>query len=312
MYDVHTHFIPPLMSQWLYENRSVVNAAWVRKSLGKAPFLTINGNWEFELKEAFTDSDLYLTGQRKAGIAHSLVSPIPQLFLYEMAPDVTEEAARIYNDGLADWSAAHRDEVSALATVPMNDPDRAARELERAMDLGLRGAIVASSWGGRTLGEEAFTPFWEVANTREAIVFIHPLLCTDSRLKKHMMPNLIGVPWETTVCATELLLSGLVFRYPKVKLLLAHGGGYFPYQLGRLEKGYETWGAVSAGLPESPTEAARRFWYDTVLWNDAALQYLIDIAGEDRIVQGTDAPFDLCQRPPAAVPSSGYHALMEV
>lgn len=311
MYDVHTHFIPPEVTQWLRSNKEAVNAKWIQKDPLKADFLSVNGNWEFELKESFVIPELYLGEQGKAGIAHSLVSPIPQLFLYDFAPVVTSEVSTVYNDGLAQWVKLHDTRLSALATVPMNDPEAAAAELERAMGQGLRGAIVGSSWGGNMLSEDKFTPFWESANRNKAIVFVHPLLCTDPRLGKRMMPNLIGVPWESTVCATDLLLSGMLTRYPDVKILLAHGGGLMPYQIGRMNKGYEMWKAVSAELPEPPQMMIKKFWYDTVLWNPGALHYLTELVGEDKLVQGTDYPFDLCEWPPAMVGDSGFKSLME-
>jgi aminocarboxymuconate-semialdehyde decarboxylase len=310
MYDVHTHFIPPEVGRWLQENKSSVNANWFKKDPKKADFLSVNGNWEFELKEAFVNPQLYLEEQGKQGIVHSLISPIPQLFLYDFSAEITKELASVYNDSLADWVQPNESRLSGLATLPMNDPESAADELERAMNRGLKGAILATSWSGHLLSEDCFTPFWEAANRRKAVVFLHPLLCTDSRLIQRMMPNLIGVPWETTVCATDLLLSGTLERYPQAKILLAHGGGFLPYQIGRLTKGVQKWGGAFTHLEQSPHELIRRFWYDSVLWNPDGLQYLIETAGEDRVVPGTDYPFDLCEWPPAIQGSKGFQSLM--
>ena len=309
MFDVHTHFIPPEALDWLRSNARSVNAEWKRKDPAKAEFLNVNGNWEFELKESFVNSALYLEERQKAGISHSLVSPIPQLFLYDFDPELTLDLSRAYNDGMAKWTSANAG-LSGLATVPMNAPESAAAELERAMSRGLRGAIVASSWGGKLLSDPSLTPFWEAADAHRAIVFVHPLLCEDNRLKQKMMPNLIGVPWETTVCATALMLNGYLEKYPNAKVLLAHGGGYLPYQIGRIGKGWSSWPAVSASPSMPPKEAARRFWYDTVLWDESALEHLIRTVGEDRVVQGTDFPFDLCEWPPAEISSQGFETLM--
>jgi aminocarboxymuconate-semialdehyde decarboxylase len=309
MYDVHTHFIPPDVENWLKSNQQAVNAKWIQRDPAKADFLSVNGKWEFELKESFINPDLYLQEQEKAGVVHSLLSPIPQLFLYEFPAEITTELASVYNKSLADLVKAHSDRLSALATVPLNDPSLAAAELKKAMDLGLKGAIVASSWSGNRLTEDQFIPFWEAANELKAIIFIHPLLNTDPRLGQRNMVNLIGVPWETTVCAADLLLSGYLDKYPQVKILLAHGGGLLPYQIGRLNKGAEMWKAVSANLKYSPQEYLKRFWYDSVLWNPGALQYLVNLVGKDRVVPGSDYPFDLCEWPPSS-DLSGFHSLM--
>ncbi|MEX2462579.1 MAG: amidohydrolase family protein [Paenibacillaceae bacterium] len=310
MYDVHTHFIPPQAMQWIQEHKNSIQAKWIKKDPAKAEFLSVNGIWEFELKEAFVNPQLYLNEQEKVGIMHSLISPIPQLFLYDFPTDITRELSSVYNDGLIEWVKLHKARLSALATLPMNDPEMAAAELERVMDQGLKGAIIGSSWSGNVLSHHKFTSFWEAANGRKAIVFVHPLLCSDPRLNQRMMPNLIGVPWETTVCATDILLSGLMDRYPKVKIMLAHGGGFLPYQIGRLEKGYEKWKVVSGQMQDSPLETAKRFWYDSVLWNPEALRYLVDMVGEKRVVPGTDFPFDLCEWPPAKVGTQGFQSLM--
>jgi len=136
-------------------------------------------------------------------------------------------------------------------------------------------------------------------------------LCEDPRLKRRMMPNLVGVPWETTVCATDILLSGMIDQYPNVKILFAHGGGFLPYQIGRLDKGYEQWKLVSSNLQAPPSEYLKRFWYDTVLWNEDSLDNLVKAVGEDRVVGGSDYPFDLCVWPPREISEKGAQSLLE-
>ena len=125
------------------------------------------------------------------------------------------------------------------------------------------------------------------------------------------MPNLIGVPWETTVCATDIFLSGMIDKYPNIKILFAHGGGLLPYQIGRLDKGYEQWELVSSNLQAPPSEYLKRFWYDTVLWNQDSIDFLVKTVGEDRVVAGSDYPFDLCVWPPKEISDQGAHSLLK-
>lgn len=310
MYDLHTHFLPSEVLSWIEENRNLINAKWEKKSPNKEDFLVINEKWAFELKEAFTNTSIYLQNQSEAGIRHSLISPIPQLFLYDFPSEVTKEMASVYNDSLANLVHSNSKNLSALATVPLNHPIQAATELKRSMKLGLKGAIIGPGCSGHMLTDDFFTPFWEEANKQKAILFIHPLLNDDSRLKGRKMTNLIGVPWETTICATDLLLAGFLDKYPNVKILLAHGGGFLPYQIGRLDKGYEEWSMVSDTLKTAPSKYLSKFWYDTVLWDPKALAYLIDLVGEDRIVPGSDFPFDLSTWPPSPVHSNGVNSLL--
>ncbi len=310
MFDMHTHFIPQDVLRWLKDHEHTVQAKWEQKSPSQAEFLTVNGKWGFELKQSFIDPFLYLAEQQKAGVSHSLVSPVPQLFMYDIEEEITSEAAAVYNEALANWVQQSNGRLSALATVPLNSPTRAAEALRHAMNRGLRGAIIGPGLADAMLTDACFAPFWEEANYQKAIIFIHPLLCEDPRLKKRMMPNLIGVPWETTVCAADLLLSGLLDAYPDVKILLAHGGGFLPYQIGRLNKGYEKWPAVAGSLQAPPEEYLRRFWFDTVLWNEEAVRYLAETVGEDRVVPGSDFPFDLCAWPPVFHNEKAIHSLL--
>lgn len=310
LYDLHAHFIPPVVLAWLREHAAAVDARWERSGPAGTEFLTVGGRWPFELKPAFTDAARFLADQEAAGVSHTLVSPVPQLFLYEAPAALTAELAALYNDALAEWIRQHPGRLSALATVPLNDPEAAAAELRRAVELGLRGAIVGPGCGERLLSDDGFRPFWEEADRLEAIVFLHPLLSRDPRLRRPRMPNLIGVPWETTVAAADILLGGLLDRYPRVRILLAHGGGFLPYQVGRLDRGYEQWSAVAAGLGAPPREYLRRFWFDSVLWNPEALRFLVDLVGEDRVVPGSDYPFDLSAWPPAGVGERGVETLL--
>jgi predicted TIM-barrel fold metal-dependent hydrolase len=312
MHDMHTHFIPPMVLDWVKDNKQYIHAKWEAKSPDQEEFLTINNKWGFELKESFINPERFLREQAQAGVNHSLVSPIPQLFMYEFSPSITTELCSVYNEALAQWVQEHPQQISGLATLPMNDPIKAANELRKAVGNGLKGAIIGTGSQGNMLTEDCFIPFWEEAQALRAILFIHPLLAEDPRLKKRMMPNLIGVPWETTVCATDILLSGLLDRYPDVKILLAHGGGYLPYQIGRLNTGFEKWQAVRSSLQAPPIEYLGRFWFDNVLWNSEALDYLISIVGEERVVPGSDYPFDLSTFPPASISEKGVKSLLQL
>ncbi|WP_428911868.1 amidohydrolase family protein [Niallia sp. Krafla_26] len=310
MHDFHTHFIPADVLNWLKENKHTVHAEWIKKDENKEEFLVVNQKWGFELKKAFIDLELYLENQEKAGVTHAMISPIPQLFMYDFPIEISIEMARIYNRSLAQLVKRYPDKLSAVGTVPLAYPEKAAQVLHEAMSMGLKGAIIGPGIYQHMLSDSFFQPFLEEANRLKAILFIHPLLSEDPRLKRRMMPNLIGIPWETTVCATDILLSGMIDRFPELKLLFAHGGGFLPYQIGRLDRGYEQWEQVSSSLQAPPSQYLKRFWYDTVLWNQNSLDSLIKMVGEDRVVAGSDYPFDLSVWPPKEVSNKGAHRLL--
>ncbi len=311
MFDFHTHFIPPDVISWIKDHQQTVNAKWIKKEENKDEFLLVNDKWGFELKKAFIDAPLYLSEQEKAGVTHSLLSPIPQLFMYDFPEEICMDISTVYNRSLAQWTNSNPTKLSALGTVPLTNPEKAAAVLRDGISSGLKGVIIGTGLSDHMLSDEFFIPFFEEANRLKAIVFIHPLLCEDSRLKRRMMPNLIGVPWETTICATDLLLSGIVDQYPNVKILFAHGGGFLPYQIGRLNKGFEQWGLVSSKLQAPPSEYLKRFWYDSVLWSQESLDFLIKSVGEDRVVPGSDYPFDLCVWPPTGNNQAATYSLLE-
>lgn len=298
MIDCHIHAIPEGMLEWLRANAERADARFEQRDPAKEPFLVVGGRWPFELKRVFSDRDLFFKALEEAGVDRVLLSPVPQLFFYEADPALAAEAARAYNDALLSWRQTAPERIELLATVPLAAPEVAAQELAWAMDRGMRGAIVGPGVGERLLSDPLFEPFWQTADEREAIVFLHPLLSRDPRLARPQLPNLVGVPWETTVAAFDLIFGGVLDRYPRVRVLLAHGGGYLPYQVGRLEKGYEVWEAVRRQLAAPPREYLRRFWYDTVVWRRETLDYLRAVVGAERIVPGSDFPFDLSVWPP--------------
>ena len=311
MHDFHTHFIPTNVIQWLKDNEQAINAEWVNKDENKEDFLIINKKCGFELKKSLIDFEAYMENQSKVGVKHSMISPIPQLFLYDLSLEICTEMSNVYNQSLSQLVKESQGKLSALATVPLTNPIKAAQVLKEAMNSGLKGAIIGPGLGKQMLSDAYFKPFFEEANRLKAILFIHPLLSEDPRLKRRMMPNLIGIPWETTVCATDLLLSGIVDKYPNIKILFAHGGGFLPYQIGRLDKGYEQWDLVSSNLQAPPSEYLKRFWYDTALCSQDSVDFLVKTVGEDRVVAGSDYPFELSVWPPQELSEKGAYSLLD-
>ena len=139
MHDFHTHFIPNDVLNWIKENKNTVNAEWIKKEANKDDFLFINQKWGFEVKKAFIDFDLYMRDQQQANVTHSMISAIPQLFLYDFPVEVTTEMSRIYNQSLAKLVARQPDKLSAVGTVPLSHPVKAAEVLQEAMSMGLKG-----------------------------------------------------------------------------------------------------------------------------------------------------------------------------
>lgn len=192
---------------------------------------------------------------------------------------------RRQNEGLARLVG---DRVSALGSVPLDEPG----ELRAVLDAGLAGVEVPASVGGAYLGDDRFAPFWAAAEETGALVFVHPTT-RAFEWPDYYLWNTVGNPFETTVTAAHMVMAGVMERHAALRVVLAHGGGALPALRGRLRHAHEAIGAARARLRESPEASIRRFYFDTVTHDPAVLRELAAFAGPDRIVLGTDHPFDM-------------------
>ena len=224
------------------------------------------------------------------------------------SPGDAIEASRAQNDELA---RAVGPAVAALGTVPLRQPQAAVRELERALGLGLRGVEVGASVGGSFLGDDAFEPFWAAAERMLAVVFVHPTASgiPASAMGDYFLWNLLGNPLETAITAAHMTLAGVLDRHPGLNVLLAHGGGALPALRGRVAKGWSFQPQARSRLQRSPAEAVRKFHFDTVVYDASVLADLAGFVGADRLVVGTDHPFQMAEDDPCSlVRSAGLDA----
>jgi aminocarboxymuconate-semialdehyde decarboxylase len=257
----------------------------------------------------FVDVEAILAAQDAAGADHVVLSPLVTLLFGDAEPEEALARCRIQNDALAALVHAHPERVSALGAVPLQDPPLAARELEALMaDGALAGVEVAASVGGLALGDDRFEPFWETAERSGALVFIHPTTrgFPVPALQDLYLWNLVGNPMETTVTAAHMVLAGVLERHPHLRVLLAHAGGAVLALRGRLRHGHATVVAAGERLRESPDASLRRLHYDTITHDPALLRAVVEFAGADRVLLGSDQPFDMADpRPGDTVRAAG-------
>lgn len=184
----------------------------------------------------------------------------------------------------------------------MQDSTKAVGELERAMTkLGLRGAEIASNINGSYFDNPAFNPFWEAAQALDALIFVHPNQVVGAdRMKEFNLANLIGNPTDTSLAIAKLIFSGVLERYPRLKLLLAHAGGFLPYTWGRLDRGYRIQDSATAKTPKPPSEYIKLLNFDTITHSTMALEYLVANFGAAHVVLGSDYPYDMGDPEPLA------------
>lgn len=244
----------------------------------------------------FVRIDAILEAQQEAGVERVLLCPWASLLRYEAAPDEGLRACRTYNEGLARLAQEYPDRVSALGMVPLQEPELAARELEAVMrQPGLHGVEVASSVKGLYLGDDRFRPFWAAAEATGALVFIHPSTRGFDLpvFSDYYLWNSVGNPLETTIAAAHLIMAGVMEEHPRLRVLLAHGGGAILQLRGRLRHAHAVQPQARSRLRETVDASLRRFYFDTLTHDQDLLADLIAYAGADRVLLGSDYPFDM-------------------
>ena len=229
------------------------------------------------------------------GVDVHVLSASPQTYLYNLDPSLSATVAAIQNDQMAKHVAAHPDRFMAIATLPLAQPARAADELKRVMTKhGFKGAMFASNVKGMNLDDPRFEPLWATAAELGAFMFVHPNnVAGADRLKSYYLANLIGNPLDTTIAAASLYFGGVMDRHPKLKVMLAHGGGFTPYQAARWEHGWKVRGEPKKNIKTQPKNIAKRFLYDTILHSAQTLEAMIGLVGVDHVMLGSDYPYDM-------------------
>jgi aminocarboxymuconate-semialdehyde decarboxylase len=252
------------------------------------PFLT-------QLKAQFFDLDLRLSIMDSQGVDMQVLSPASTYFFYWMTAEESLEYARWLNDRLAEAVAKHPKRFVALGSVPLQEPAQAVLEMERAMTkLALRGVEVASNINGHYFDDPGFMPFWEAAQALDALIFVHPNQVVGAdRMKDYNLANLIGNPTDTSLAFAKLIFGGVLERYPRLKFLVAHAGGFLPYTWGRLERGYRIQDSATAKIPKPPSEYVKLLHFDTITHSAMALEYLVANFGAEKVLLGSDYPYDM-------------------
>jgi aminocarboxymuconate-semialdehyde decarboxylase len=301
--DAHAHVIVPELLR-----ASAPGETWrprVDRREGRQ-IVELAGREIFSAIHEFVDLDGILAHRAAQGIDGVLLCPWVPLLFYDVPAAEGLERCRRQNGGLASLRAREPDRVSVLGAVPLQDPDLAAAELHALMGSGdFAGVEITASVNGSSLGDPGFEPFWAAAEECDALVFVHPTTrgFPAAIFGEHYLWNLVGNPMETTLAAAHLVLSGTMTRHPGLRVLLAHGGGAIVTLGGRLRHGQAA--VADAGPPpDDPRSGAdaviRRFLFDSVVHDPHLLRALIEAVGADRVLLGSDYPFDMADPDPVA------------
>ena len=296
--DVHTHFVPKAIPQ--AEGRNPLWPSILNKSDSSA--VIVDGKVFRIIDDRSWSGERRLNDMADDGIDIQVVSPMPELLSHWFPAGDADILAMHINREIAALCAARPDQFAGIGMVPMQDVARAARRLDDVKALGLCGVEIGTHINGTALGAAALDEFYAAAEAADLCVMIHPLhpAGMDRMAGRPELAAVAAFPLETALAATSLLTHGVTERFPKLRILLSHGGGALPWLLPRMQH------AVSLGLPlqslfaRDPHAMARSFFYDTVLYDPRALRFLADQVGIDRIVVGSDYPFTIKQDRPSA------------
>jgi len=297
--DLHSHVLPRPMVDAIHQRPrefgmtvtgTGANEALVREDKHGSP-----------LHPEFYDIAAKLEGMDRKGIDISYLSVPPVVFFYWLPVKTGLAAARLLNDGIAEMVEARPARLRGMATLPMQDLDAEITELERAVrEHGFRAVELGCRVKGELLSDPQFVPVLRRAAELKVSVFAHPYIAgaLPADLSCYYLGNTHGLPFDTALMAVHLMLGGTLDALPDLNFILAHGGGHLPYQFGRLEHGYQVRKEARANTANSPEAQLRRFHFDSLTHDAESLRFLIRRVGADRVMIGTDAPFDMAEVDP--------------
>lgn len=238
------------------------------------------------------------------GVHVQVLSTVPVMFSYWAKPLDALAVSEFLNDHIAGIVKRYPQRFIGLGTIPMQEPKLAIRELERCMnELGMAGIQIGSNINQRNLSEPEYFEIFEAAQELGAAVFIHPWeMMGEEHMKKYWLPWLVGMPGETARAIASLIFGGVLERLPNLRVAFAHGGGSFPFTLGRLKHGFDCRpDLVAIDNPISPEKYLDRLYFDSLVHDPNALRYLVQFAGIHRVALGSDYPFPLGEEIPGTL-----------
>ncbi|MBX6425104.1 MAG: amidohydrolase [Variibacter sp.] len=294
--DVHTHILTIEAMQRLAKLSPRVAPILKDVREHEAAVMEINGEvMQVVVPRGIWDVDWRLREMDENGVDVHVLAHATQTFYYEEEPALAAECAAVQNEDIAAVVKRHPDRFVGLAALPMQAPERAAAELRRAMTaLGLKGAHLGSNIAGRNLDDPALEPVWEAAEELGAFFLVHPQnYASRERMSAYYLANFVGLPFETTLAAASLVFGGVLERHPNLKFCLAHGGGYVPYQKGRFIHGWKVRPEPKVHLKDGPERSLSRLYYDSIVHSAHTLKFLVESAGHEHVLMGSDYPFDM-------------------
>lgn len=300
--DIHTHIMPDKMPNWV---KKFGYGDFIHLEHRNCKACMMKGDKLFrEVEPNCFDAVERLRDMEQTGVDMQVLSTIPVLFNYWAKPADGLETARFFNDHIADTVSRYPGRFIGIGTVPLQDVELAIAEMERCVgELGFRGLEIGSNINGLNLSEKVFFPFYQRAEEIGCALFVHPWeMMGEQHMQKYWLPWLVGMPAETSRAICSMIFGGVFEQFPGLRVAFAHGGGSFPATIGRIEHGFLVRpDLVAIDNPVNPRDYIGRFWIDSLVHDEAAMRFIIQLMGEDRICLGSDYPFPLGEHVPGSL-----------
>lgn len=303
--DVHAHYVPPSMLEALQSRAKDFSLSLVEMPSCQRAIHFDNGPKVRPFFPALIEPlPQRLAAMDRQGVDRQILSLWADIFGYRMPPVIASRWHRFLNEHLARVRDADPDHFAFLASVPLPHATESALELVEAVrKLDAIGAVVGANVEEVNLGELALDEFWSAACELDVPIFIHPVQAVPlPRSASFGLSQIVQYPTDTTLCVGSMIFSGVLDRFPKLRLILSHGGGSFPYLLGRFDCMHERMDRAAQGdaARAPPSHYVQRFWYDTLLHHPGAVRWLADLVSIDRLVLGSDYSFPPADHDPVA------------
>jgi aminocarboxymuconate-semialdehyde decarboxylase len=299
--DIHTHILPPEIPDF-QKQFGYGGFIQLRPCPGctDLEMVTDQGKFFRRIQQNCVSPQVRRNEIKSQKVDVQVLSTVPAMFNYHIQPEHGEQVARFLNDHLAGVLAQEPKTFVGLATAPLQDPVRSAKEVERCRSLGFRGFQIGSHVNDWNLSDRALWPFYEALEANDLCLFVHPWdMRGQDKMQKYWLPWLVGMPMETSLAICSMIFGGVFEAFPKLRVAFAHGGGAFPFTLGRIQHGFEVRPdlcAVDNG--RSPAQSMGRFFVDSLVHDEKALRYLVDLFGREKVCLGSDYPFPLGEERP--------------
>lgn len=254
-----------------------------------------------EVEDNCFDAPARLKDMSETNVSMQVLSTIPVLFNYWAKPEDALETSRFFNDHIADTVSKNPSKFIGIGTVPMQDAELSIKEMERCIDeLKMPGLEIGSNINGINLSDKKFFPFYKRAEELGCALFVHPWeMMGEQDMQKYWLPWLVGMPAETSRAICSMIFGGVMESFPKLRIAFAHGGGSFPLTVGRIAHGFDVRpDLVAIDNAINPRDYIGKFWIDSLVHDEKAMEFIMDVMGADRICMGSDYPFPLGEHRP--------------